>query len=93
MSDNCINTTKKLSLKKLKLEVNDELQRNQLKSVFGGYDDGNCAITAHKLTFEEAAHYEPMTENERGEAFSWYFNFCTQSRDNLSPPVYLGGGY
>lgn len=28
---------KKLSLKKLKLEASDMLQRNQLKSVFGGY--------------------------------------------------------
>ncbi len=28
---------KKLSLKKLKLEASDLLQRNQLKSVFGGY--------------------------------------------------------
>lgn len=30
---------KKLSLKKLNLEVNDMLQRNELKSVFGGYGD------------------------------------------------------
>lgn len=28
---------RKLSLKNLKLEVNDMLQRNQLKTVFGGY--------------------------------------------------------
>jgi len=31
---------KKLSLKKLKLESSDLLQRNELKSVFGGYDGG-----------------------------------------------------
>ncbi len=77
----------------MKLEANDVLQRNQLKSVFGGYDDGNCAITAHKLTFEEAAHYGPMTESERAKAFLWYYEACTESRDNLSSPVYLGGGY
>ena len=31
---------KKLSLKNLKLNESDLLQRNQLKSVFGGYDGG-----------------------------------------------------
>jgi len=36
---------KKLSLKNLKLEVNDILQREQLKTVFGGYvNDGDCRI-------------------------------------------------
>tara|TARA_R110002049_G_scaffold65035_1_gene170959 strand:+ start:88952 stop:89194 length:243 start_codon:yes stop_codon:yes gene_type:complete len=33
---------KKLSLKKLKLEVVDMLQRNELKSVFGGYGGGTA---------------------------------------------------
>ncbi len=32
---------KKLSLKNLKLEANDMLQRDQLKSVFGGYGGYN----------------------------------------------------
>ncbi len=31
---------KKLSLKNLKLEASDRLERNQLKTVFGGYGDG-----------------------------------------------------
>tara|TARA_R110002049_G_scaffold65035_1_gene170954 strand:+ start:85181 stop:85417 length:237 start_codon:yes stop_codon:yes gene_type:complete len=35
---------KKLSLKNLNLEASDMLQRNQLKSVFGGYGEpvGSC---------------------------------------------------
>ncbi len=33
---------KKLSLKNLKLEANDMLQRNQLKTVLGGYGGGSC---------------------------------------------------
>jgi len=42
---------KKLSLKKLKLEATDLLQRNELKTVFGGYDGGygggsNCATAS-----------------------------------------------
>ena len=38
---------KKLSLKNLKLETNDMLQRNQLKTVFGGYayPGGSCCVT------------------------------------------------
>lgn len=31
---------KKLSLKKLNLEANDLIKRNQLKEVFGGYEGG-----------------------------------------------------
>nr|WP_143404128.1 hypothetical protein [Gaetbulibacter sp. 4G1] len=31
---------KKLSLKSLKLEANDMLQRNQLRTIFGGYVGG-----------------------------------------------------
>lgn len=37
---------KKLSLKNLKLEASDKLQRNQLKTVYGGYggtlESGDC---------------------------------------------------
>ncbi|TGV03104.1 hypothetical protein [Flavivirga rizhaonensis] len=33
---------KKLNLKKLKLNADNLLQRDQLKSVFGGYGDGTC---------------------------------------------------
>ena len=38
---------KKLSLKNLKLEANDMLQRNQLKTVFGGYSGSCPSPTAH----------------------------------------------
>lgn len=33
---------KKLSLKNLNLGVNDLLQKQQLKSIFGGYGSGSC---------------------------------------------------
>lgn len=39
---------KKLSLKNLKLEANDMLQRNQLKSVFGGYGGYNTGTCAYQ---------------------------------------------
>ncbi len=43
---------KKLSLKSLKLGANDLLQREQLKTVFGGYSDGPCANGASgELTY------------------------------------------
>ncbi|WP_026808949.1 hypothetical protein [Arenibacter latericius] len=35
---------KKLSLKNLKLNSNDLLQREQLRSVFGGYGGGSCTL-------------------------------------------------
>ena len=44
---------KKLNLKKLKLNQNDLLQRNELKAVFGGYDysydvsGSNCHTTSY----------------------------------------------
>ncbi|UOY04902.1 hypothetical protein L0P88_13170 [Muricauda sp. SCSIO 64092] len=38
---------KKLSLKKLDLNANDLLQREQLKSVTGGYDGFYCAYAFH----------------------------------------------
>ncbi|UOY04904.1 hypothetical protein L0P88_13180 [Muricauda sp. SCSIO 64092] len=36
---------KKLSLKRLDLNANDLLQREQLKTVFGGYGGGACEIS------------------------------------------------
>lgn len=36
---------KKLSLKKLKLEANEMLQRDQLKTVFGGYGGYDSDLT------------------------------------------------
>ena len=46
---------KKLSLKNLKLEASDMLQRNQLKTVFGGYGGrhGLCSCkTNGSITYE-----------------------------------------
>ncbi len=74
MSDNCINTTKKLSLKNLKLEVNDELQRNQLKSVFGGYGGygGGCRIAVRNS--DGSWGYWSTAEFSYEEASSAYHN-------------------
>lgn len=41
---------KKLSLKNLKLEASDMLQRNQLKSVFGGYSGGYSGVCENGKT-------------------------------------------
>tara|TARA_R110002049_G_scaffold65035_1_gene170955 strand:+ start:85440 stop:85658 length:219 start_codon:yes stop_codon:yes gene_type:complete len=41
---------KKLSLKNLKLEANDMLQRNHLKSVIGGYEVSSCSATCDEET-------------------------------------------
>jgi len=60
---------KKLSLKNLKLEASDLLQRNQLKTVFGGYggyfggsQTKPCRITcANGVTLEGGPHCPTQT--------------------------------
>ena len=54
---------KKLSLKNLKLEVNDLLQREQLKTVFGGQNDGfDCGPIAYAC---DAKHPDDYTAFKR----------------------------
>ena len=59
---------KKLSLKKLNLGVNDMLQRNQLKAIYGGY---NVTITC---TFPDGTYWQGSSGNY--ETIMGMFNHC-----------------
>lgn len=72
---------KKLSLKNLKLGVDEMLQRNELKSVFGGYGgssaEGSCAIKcASGVWIHNCPDVSPSTQewactNQGGPSGSW----------------------
>ncbi len=47
---------RKLSLKNLKLEAIDMLQKNQLKSIFGGYGGGYGGCNCHDYCDHIAQH-------------------------------------
>ncbi len=79
---------KKLSLKNLKLEANDLLERNQLKSVFGGYSNGNEGINPYccwdyaeyKMTeipdYADPENEEYLTYSQRYDIWLYYYDGC-----------------
>lgn len=59
---------KKLSLKKLKLEVGDLLQRNQLKTVLGGYGGGTVGSCVAKCSDDPECPTNVMCSGANCEA-------------------------
>lgn len=76
---------KKLNLENLKLEANDMLQRNELKSVFGGGGYGinpYCCFDYADYILSGIPNYaDPtaegyLTPTERNDVWSYYYDGC-----------------
>ena len=74
---------KKLSLKKLNLEANNMLQRNQLKTVLGGYGEGGSSGSCGWKNPEGNGSANVRCNISKDEAKSlfnnWGGNWCCES--------------
>ena len=73
---------KKLSLKNLKLEANDMLQRNQLKTVLGGYGGSGGGTCGYNNAYGWDCNV--TKEVAKGEYDNYGGNWCCDSCDTTS---------
>ena len=78
---------KKLSLKNLKLETNDMLQRNQLKTVFGGYGPPGSGTCGYRNDMGVICGLSKEVAMEQVTLFGGYW-CCGSCASNGGPASY-----